>query len=63
MWIFLQWPVHGYVYDALQIILKKNIPGLGESGAIVRVPNGFYRNFLKPKGLALPVTEGILRCG
>ncbi len=43
------------------MILRQGVPGLGEKGVIVKVPNGFFRNYLKPRGLAVPLTEGILK--
>lgn len=43
------------------MILRQGVPGLGEKGVIVKVPNGYFRNYLKPRGLAVPLTEGILK--
>eukprot|EP00884_Botryococcus_braunii_P012238 jgi/Botrbrau1/21014/Bobra.0144s0028.1 len=43
-----------------QVILRQGVSGLGEKGVIVKVPNGYFRNYLRPRGLAVPVTEGIL---
>lgn len=39
----------------------KDIKGLGKEGEIKVVKDGFARNFLIPKGLAVPATEGIIR--
>ncbi|HEX38415.1 MAG TPA: 50S ribosomal protein L9 [Candidatus Cloacimonetes bacterium] len=41
----------------MKIILKKNYETLGNVGDIVRVADGYARNFLFPKGFAIPVTE------
>jgi len=45
----------------MKIILMENIPKLGESGKIIEVKDGYARNYLIPKGLALPATPGSLR--
>ena len=35
----------------MQVILKKDVEGLGHRGDIVNVANGYYRNYILPKGL------------
>ncbi len=46
----------------MQVILLDDIIGLGEAGDIVKVKDGFGRNFLIPKGLAQFATkEGMNR--
>lgn len=40
----------------MQVILTENIPSLGEIGQVVNVAPGYSRNYLLPKGLALPAT-------
>lgn len=42
----------------MQVLLKEAVVKLGNRGEIVKVANGYARNFLFPKKLALPVTEG-----
>ncbi len=37
----------------MEIILLENVEGLGERGHRVRVANGYARNFLIPRGLAV----------
>jgi len=37
----------------MEIILKETIPSLGKAGDIVKVANGYARNFLLPKGKAI----------
>lgn len=43
------------------IILKKDVPNLGETGQIVKVRDGYGRNFLIPRGFALPAVESNVR--
>lgn len=38
----------------MEVILKEDVPKLGEMGEIVDVAPGYGRNYLIPKGLALP---------
>lgn len=44
-----------------EIILQKDIENLGEAGEIVDVSAGYARNFLLPRGLAVPATEGNMK--
>ncbi len=39
------------------MILLEPVEKLGEAGAVVRVKDGYARNFLVPQGLALPATK------
>ncbi len=41
----------------MRVILTEDVPNVGDMGEIVRVADGFGRNFLIPQGLALPATE------
>ena len=41
----------------MKILLKETIRKLGLKGGIVEVKNGYARNFLLPKKLALPITK------
>ena len=43
------------------VILRQNVPNLGEAGDLVTVKPGFARNYLLPRGLAFEATEGNLR--
>lgn len=45
----------------MKVIIIKNIDKLGNSGAIVEVKDGFARNFLFPKKLAIPATPANIR--
>jgi large subunit ribosomal protein L9 len=41
-----------------EIILQQDIENLGEAGEVVDVKPGYARNYLLPRGLAIPATEG-----
>lgn len=43
------------------VILKKEVPNLGEAGEVVRVKAGYGRNYLIPQGLAIPANETSVR--
>lgn len=45
----------------MEIILLKDVERLGKSGEIVTVKDGYSRNFLIPRKLAMPVTPGNLK--
>lgn len=45
----------------LEVILKQDIFKLGERGDVVRVANGYARNFLYPQRLAIPADKGSLK--
>jgi large subunit ribosomal protein L9 len=45
----------------MKIILVKDIHRLGKAGAVVTVKDGFGRNYLVPKGLAILATPGNLK--
>jgi large subunit ribosomal protein L9 len=40
----------------MELILKSDVPGLGERGNIVTVKAGYARNYLLPQKLAVPAT-------
>ena len=44
-----------------EVILKKDIYKLGDRGQVVKVANGYARNFLYPQQLAIPATVGSLK--
>lgn len=44
-----------------EVILKKDIYKLGERGDVVKVKNGYARNYLFPQGLAIPADKGSLK--
>lgn len=41
----------------MRVILKNEVHNLGDAGDIVKVANGYGRNFLLPRGLAIPASE------
>lgn len=45
----------------MKVILRKEHEKLGQIGALVDVKDGYARNFLIPRGLAYPATEGSMR--
>jgi len=42
----------------MKVILKSDVPNLGDYGDIKIVANGYARNFLIPRKLATPLTSG-----
>lgn len=42
----------------MRVILKNEVPHLGDAGDIVHVAAGYGRNYLIPRGLAIPASEG-----
>lgn len=42
----------------MEIILREDVQHVGKAGEVVKVKDGYARNFLLPKGLAYPATEG-----
>jgi len=41
----------------MEIILREDVQYLGKVGEVVKVKDGYARNYLLPKGLAYPATE------
>lgn len=46
---------------ARELILMEDVDGLGLEGSIIKVDNGYARNYLIPRKLAVPVTQAALR--
>src|SRR5690606_11823461 len=44
----------------MKLLLTKDVQGLGRVGDIKEVSDGHARNFLIPRGFALPATSGML---
>jgi len=42
----------------IHVVLQKDVEKLGKGGDVVKVSPGFARNYLVPKGFALPASEG-----
>ncbi len=45
----------------VKLILKEEVPGLGDAGEVVEVKPGYARNYLLPKGKAVLATEARVR--
>jgi large subunit ribosomal protein L9 len=45
----------------MKVILRDDVEKLGAAGNVVTVADGFARNFLFPKNLAVPASKGNLR--
>ena len=45
----------------MKILLTQDVESLGSAGEIKKVPDGYARNFLIPKGLAVLATEGAVK--
>jgi len=44
----------------MQVILNEDIDSLGSYGDVVEVKDGYYRNYLGPRNLAIMATKGAL---
>jgi large subunit ribosomal protein L9 len=42
----------------MEVILREHVDNLGNRGEVVKVADGYARNYLLPRKLALPATEG-----
>lgn len=45
----------------MDVILRSDVGRLGKVGKIVKVKDGYARNFLIPQGLAVPVTQANIK--
>lgn len=45
----------------MKVILKEDVESLGTRGAVVTVKDGYARNFLLPKGMAMRHTPGAIK--
>jgi len=45
----------------MEVILRETIDNLGRAGQVVKVADGYARNFLLPRKLAYPATPGNLK--
>jgi large subunit ribosomal protein L9 len=45
----------------MKVILREDLAGIGEAGETVEVKDGYGRNYLFPRKLAIPATKGNLR--
>lgn len=44
----------------IRVVLQQDVDNLGAGGEVVQVKPGFARNYLIPRGLAMPATKGNL---
>jgi len=42
----------------MEVLLLKDVPGIGSAGQMKKVSDGYARNFLLPRKLAVVATEG-----
>jgi large subunit ribosomal protein L9 len=45
----------------VKVLLLQDVKSIGRTGEVKDVSDGYFRNFLAPKGLATPATEGALK--
>lgn len=45
----------------MKVLLTQDVENLGKAGEIKTVADGYARNFLIPKGLVVPATEGAMK--
>ena len=45
----------------MKVLLRSDVVGVGRRGDIVTVSSGHARNFLMPRGLAVPASDGTMR--
>jgi large subunit ribosomal protein L9 len=45
----------------MKVILREDLAGIGQAGDTVEVKDGYGRNYLFPRKLAIPATKGNLR--
>jgi large subunit ribosomal protein L9 len=45
----------------MQVLLIKDVEQLGQAGDVKRVSDGYARNYLIPRGLAMVATEGAIK--
>ncbi|MBM3656984.1 MAG: 50S ribosomal protein L9, partial [Actinobacteria bacterium] len=51
-------PPHQQRPDVVQVLLRRDVKGIGRRGDIVTVSSGHARNYLIPNGLAVEATDG-----
>ena len=45
----------------MKVILRQDVPNLGQAGDSKEVASGYFRNFLQPRGLATEATAGRMK--
>jgi large subunit ribosomal protein L9 len=49
------------VEESMEVILIRDVPKLGKAGDVVKVKNGYARNYLIPKGLAILANQKTIK--
>ncbi|MCU0722356.1 MAG: 50S ribosomal protein L9 [Planctomycetes bacterium] len=44
-----------------ELVLRKDVPNVGKLGDVIKVPEGFARNYLLPRGFAYRITSDNLK--
>ena len=45
----------------MEVLLLKNVPGIGSAGQVKKVADGYARNYLLPNKLAVSATDGAVK--
>lgn len=45
----------------MKVLLKEDIKSMGKKGEVVNVSDGYARNYLLPRGLAVEADEGVIK--
>ena len=45
----------------MKLVLLQDVKNVGKKGALIEVADGYARNFLLPRKLATPATEGVMK--
>jgi large subunit ribosomal protein L9 len=52
---------HQEGFGIMKIVLRQDVPKLGEAGTVQTVADGYARNYLIPKGMAVVATPGEIK--
>ena len=45
----------------MKVVLRDDVENIGRKGDLIEVTDGFARNFLVPRGLAMKATKGVVQ--
>ena len=51
----------GRFQTVMKVVLRQDVPKLGEAGTVQNVSNGYARNYLIPQGMAIVATPGEIK--